>query len=46
MLRSEPDLDSQIIKFIHIRHHLVKIVHFIDNKNDWLVGAAEHICHF
>ena len=37
--------DAEIVELIHIRHELLKAVHFVDHKHDRLAGASEHICH-
>ena len=35
--------DSQVIKFINIRHVFFKAVHFVDNKNHRFPGTAQHV---
>ena len=37
--------DSQVIKFIHIRHVLIKAVHLVHYKDDRLVRTAQHVSH-
>ena len=36
---------QKIVELIHIRHELLKAVHFVDHKHDRLAGTSEHICH-
>ena len=38
--------DSQIIKFIDIRHKFLKIIYFIYYQNDWFLGSSKHIRNF
>ena len=37
--------DSQIVKFIHVRHELIKIIHLVNHQHHRLMGASEHIRH-
>ena len=38
--------DAQIIKFIHIRHKFVKVIHFVHSQDHRFSRTAEHVCHF
>ena len=37
--------DTEVIKFIDICHALLKIVYFINNKYNRLMGPPQHVRH-
>ena len=37
--------DTQVIKFIGIRHKFLEAVYLVDGQDNRLSGTAQHICH-